>query len=67
MLICENVFSCNLEGSFSMGVSTGLHGDVDLVLSPRGHRRWLDALKAQIVAETVAEGATVIGAPLTVL
>ena len=44
-----------------MGVSTELHGDVDFVLAPRGHRRWPDALKAQIVAETLAEGATVNG------
>lgn len=44
-----------------MGVSTELHGDVDFVLPPRGQRRWPDALKAQIVAETLAEGATVNG------
>lgn len=42
-----------------MGVSTELFCEADLVLAPRGHRRWPDELKARIVAETLAEGATV--------
>ena len=31
----------------------------DVVIGRRGHRRWLDKVKAQIVAETLADGTTV--------
>ena len=33
--------------------------NIDMVVGPRGHRRWPDAVKAQIVAETLVEGASV--------
>jgi len=39
--------------------STELLSNIDMVVGPRGHRRWPDAVKAQIVAETLLEGATV--------
>lgn len=39
--------------------STEFLSNTDMVVGPRGHRRWPDAVKAQIVAETLVEGATV--------
>ena len=42
-----------------MECSTELLSDIDMLVGPRGHRRWPDALKARIVAETLVKGATV--------
>ena len=39
--------------------STEFLTNIDMVVGPRGHRRWPDAVKAQIVAETLVEGGSV--------
>lgn len=42
-----------------MDRSTEFLSNIDMVVGPRGHRRWPDAVKARIVAETLEEGASV--------
>jgi transposase len=42
-----------------MECSTEFLSNIDMVVGPRGHRRWPDAVKALIVAETLVEGASV--------
>ena len=44
---------------FSMECSAEFLGNIDMVVGPRGHLRWPDAVKAQIVAETLVEGVSV--------
>ena len=42
-----------------MECPTEFLSNIDMVVGPRGHRRWPDAVKAQIVTETLVEGASV--------
>lgn len=42
-----------------MDRSTGVLIENGVVIGPNGHRRWPDELNAQIIAETLVDGATV--------
>lgn len=44
-----------------MGVSTELRTRSEIILSPKGKRRWPREVKAQIVAESLMDGASVSG------
>ena len=39
--------------------SAEVRGQIDLIVGPKGKRRWSEALKARILAETLVESATV--------